>query len=187
MTKRPALVPARGGRRDEPQQSDLPAPAPRGPRTEPPRRGRAPTTPPPSPWQTDPPAAGQTAPGARACHTAPAEHAAGRDARRQAAGHDGATPPPRSPPNPPLRSAGCRRRATEAPALYPLLGQGEVPPPPERAAAPGGERRKASTPGAPTPPPACSHRDRDRQAHRPAPADKGATRTTPGINTQTRI
>ena len=36
MTRRPASVPARGGRRDGPRQSDLPPPAPRGPLAEPP-------------------------------------------------------------------------------------------------------------------------------------------------------
>ena len=43
--------------------------------------------------KSNPPVAGQTAPGGRGCQTAPAEHAAGRDARRHAAGHEGGPGP----------------------------------------------------------------------------------------------
>ena len=71
MTKRPALVPAQGGRKDGPQQRDLPSRAP--------EEGRRTDRPPPPP-KLDPPAAGQAAPGAWGCPTAPPEHAAGRDA-----------------------------------------------------------------------------------------------------------
>ena len=127
MTKRPGLVPARAGRRDGPQQSNLPAPRPARPPGGAPKGGAA-HRPPSPPRQTDPPAAGQTAPGARSCHTAPAEHAAGKNARRHAAGHEGGpgpgaidhlpeeggeepgrdSPPP-LPPHLLLRPAGCRR------------------------------------------------------------------------------
>ena len=66
MTKRPALVLARGGRRDGPQQSNVPTSHPARPPSRAPEESRPTDHPPPPPGQTDPPAAGQTAPGAGA-------------------------------------------------------------------------------------------------------------------------
>ena len=155
MTKRPALVPALGERRDRPQQSNLPAPGPAGPPGRAPEEGRRTDHPPPPPRQTNPPAAGQAAPGARGCQIAPAEHAAGRDAPAMKGGlgqGPQATPPEgggeetrRDPPPllsphlPPLRPAGCQRRATGAPALYPPAAGGKSPLPPKGPRPPGGD------------------------------------------------
>ena len=122
------------------------------PPAEPPMRGSTPTT--RLPCQTDPPAASQTAPSARGCQTAPAGHAAGRDARRHAschevgpgpgatghppggqrrvAGNHGANPPPLSPHSPP----GSPRDAGDGPRgcrpSTPLKARGSPPPPPWR-------------------------------------------------------
>ena len=189
MKKRPSMAAARGRRRDGPQQSDLPAPLPGGAPYRAPEEGRRTDNPPPR--QTDQPAAGQTAPGARGCQTAPAEHVPGRDARRSAAGHEGgpglgstgrppgggwqgitARQPPLSPLSPPPRPAGRRSRATEAPARYPLKGQREVRPPPERAAAPGG-KTPLSQYATCSPAPTRLLPQRPRQAGRPAPAPQG--------------
>ena len=79
-------MPARGGQRDRRRQRDPPPPAPRGPPAGLPTRGGAPT---PPPHQTDSPAASQTAPGDRGSQTALTNHPAGREARRQAASHEG--------------------------------------------------------------------------------------------------
>ena len=91
-------------------------------------------------------------------------------------------PPPPLPPLPPLRPAGCRRRATEAPALYPPKGQGEVPPPLGRTGGGRGGTPQSQYATRPHASPACSDTDRDGQAdsrqhtrvpHRPHP---GSTR-----------
>ena len=142
--------------------------------------------------QPDPPAASQTAPGARGYQTPPTEHAAGWDARRNAAGHwggqePGATGQPPAAAQGPGRGTGGGWRGNTArqppPTLPPTppppahgileAGQGGADPlPPETPGEPrkesrrtwGGERRWARTPHAPTPSPACLQSDHDRQA-----------------------
>ena len=86
--------------------------------------------------------------------------------RRGVVENHGATSPPSPLPQlPPVRPAVCRRQATGAPALYPPPRPGGSPPSPRKGrGAGGGGRRQGSTPRAPTPPPACSHGRRDRQA-----------------------
>ena len=150
---------ARGGRRDRRRQSDPLPPAPRGLPAQP-RQGAA-HRPPTPPYQTDPPAAGQTAPGAWG-------HAAGRDAQQHAAGQEGgpgpgATGHPPQPPGvqagepegagnepqhePPRPSAprfprsGSREagvRARWCPLSNPPKGQGSPPPPQESQGTRGG-------------------------------------------------
>ena len=163
---RPALVPARGRQRGRPRQSNSKVPAPQGPPTATPQEGGTRTAPSPPP-QTDPPAASQAELVARGCQTAPAEHAAGGDARHRVAGlwrgawagtfgpaprscrgtgprdrrgaarPHGATPPPLSPSPPPSARGILKASQGGASPLPPPLGQGGSPPP-KRAAAPRG-------------------------------------------------
>ena len=155
MTRRPALVPAWRGRRDRPRQSDPLAPHPTRFPGRAPDEGRCTDQTPPPPRQTDPPVASQTAPRAQDCQTAPAEHAARRDARRHGGLGPGATgqaprggwrgttapaPPPSPPTHPPPARGMPETGHGGASPLPPPKARGSPPPPPERAAAPGGGR-----------------------------------------------
>ena len=152
QTKRPTLVPARGGRRNRPQQGDLPAPRPAGPPGRAPEGGRRTDHPRPPPGRLTHrrPARPRPAPGA-AKRPRPNTHTWGGCASEEGGSGPGATGHPPgggrwgttarlplpSPPTTPLRPAGRQKQATGAPDLNPPQGRGDVPPPPERAAAPG--------------------------------------------------
>ena len=91
-----------------------------------------------------------------------------------------ARPPLPSPRTPPLRPAGHRSADP-----VPPQGREDAPLPPEGAAVPAEGTQQSSyatCPRAPT----CLLQQGPRQASEPAPAHKGATRTTPGDNTRTR-
>ena len=137
--------PGRAEKRTAAERSSR-SPALRGPPAEPPRGGGAPTPPPPR--QIDPRAAGQTAPGARDCQTARAEHAAGSHARRHVAGHEGqqgpgatdhpprggwrgttARPPPLPPTSPPA-ARGMPESGYRGAGLLPTPRPGGSPPSP---------------------------------------------------------
>ena len=168
MTKRPALVPARGGRRDGPPQSDLRAPRPAGPPGWSPRGGAA-HRPAPPPRQTDPPAARpRPAPGAAKQPQPSMEQGGMRGATPPAMkggqGQGAQTTPPEKggeepghdppssplPPLPPFRPAGCRSWATEAPAPIPPQRPGGSPPSPRRG--PGARGGNAAKPVRHAPP-----------------------------------
>ena len=104
---------------------------------------------------------------------------------REEGGEEPRRNPPPSPPTPPPPARGMPGLGHGSAGPLPLQGQVEVPPP-ERAAAPGGGMplsQYATRPHAPT----RLLSQRPQQAGGPTPAHKGATRTTPGINTRTRI
>ena len=172
----PAMLPAQGGQRDGPRQSDPPA---LGPQATPPGgwlTGRP--SPPPRPARLA--RRRKAAPGARGCPTTPTErvHLGGMRRRRREDCAEGRRPPPPEreegshgatpplsphPPHRPASQGGAGPRPPEAEEV--------IPPPPGTTAAPG---RKAGAGPAPTPQP-------------PAPTgttmDKRTRANTPGRNT----
>ena len=153
--------------------------------------GGAPAAPPPFP-AADPPTAGQAAPGARGCPTAPAEQVYPGGMRRRRRGAEPGTrgrppgegtrgttarPPLPSPPTPP-----SGRRATKAPALHPPWSEGTSPLAPKGPRRPGGDTAEAARHRRPHHPGRLLPRG-SQQASEPAPAHEDGARVTPGDNT----
>ena len=145
---KPAWVPSREAE-GQIEAEQPPAPSPLAPPHRAPEgAGHADRPPPPN--KTDPPAASQAAPGSRGWPTAPAEHAAGGDARRHAAGRGGrpgpgpSSQPPAAAEGPGQGTGGGRRDTTAQPQPAPSPYS---PPPSSPRDAEGGPRgRRPFTP-----------------------------------------
>ena len=204
MTKRPALVPAWGGRRDEPQQSNLPAPRPAGPPGRAPEEGRRTYHPPrPARLTHQRPVRPRPAPGAAKQPRPSMQQGAMRGATllvmkgARAGGHRPPPPeeggegprhnPPRSPPSPPPPARGMPETSHGDTRTLPPPRAGGMSPPPRGPRRPGEGGTPLTQYVVRSHAPTRLLPQRLRQARGPPPAHKGATLTTPRINTRARI
>ena len=180
QTKRPALVPARGGRRNRPHQGDLPAPRQTGPPRQAPEGGRRYDHPsPPARLTHRQPAVQRPSPGA-AKRPRPNKYTLGGmrrrrggdwagghrpcPRRREVGNHDAILPLP-SPHSPPL-ARGRPETDHRGAGPPPPPRQGGRPPSPRKGhGARGGGTLLSPYATPPGPPPACSQGGRDRQAN----------------------